>query len=82
MTQLKIIHFTFIIIKQIIKDKNGNLLGIFGAEKSITEIECYYWIYKAKNSLAINILLQKQHDAVKNELNFMTQILESHYNNK
>jgi hypothetical protein len=57
-------------------------IGIFGAEKSITEIECYYWIYKAKNSLAINILLQKQHDAVKNELNFMTQILESHYNNK
>jgi len=57
-------------------------IGIFGAEKSITEIECYYWIYKAKNSSAINILLQKQHDAVKNELNFMTQILESHYNNK
>ena len=42
--------FTFILIKQIIKDKNGNVLSIFSAEKNLTEIECYYWIYKAKNS--------------------------------
>lgn len=72
--------FTFILIKQIIKDKNGNLLGIFNGEKNLTEIECYYWIYKAKNSTAIDILLKKQQDAVNNELILMTQILDSHYN--
>ena len=72
--------FTFILIKQIIKDKNGNLLGIFSGEKNLTEIECHYWIYKAKNSTAIDILLKKQQDAVNNELILMTQILDSHYN--
>jgi hypothetical protein len=72
--------FTFILIKQIIKDKNGNVLGIFGGEKNLTEIECRYWIYKAKNSAAIDILLKKQQDAVNNELILMTQILDSHYN--
>jgi hypothetical protein len=72
--------FTFILIKQIIKDKNGNVLGIFSGEKNLTEIECHYWIYKAKNSTAIDILLKKQQDAVKNELNLMTQLLDSHYN--
>lgn len=72
--------FTFILIKQIIKDKNGNLLGIFNGERNLTEIECYYWIYKAKNSTAIDILLKKQQDAVNNELILMTQILDSHYN--
>ena len=72
--------FTFILIKQIIKDKNGNVLGIFGGEKNLTEIECYYWIYKAKNSAAIDILVKKQQDAVNNELILMTQILDSHYN--
>ena len=72
--------FTFILIKQIIKDKNGNILGIFGGEKNVTEIECYYWIYKAKNSSATDILLKKQQDAVNNELILMTQILDSHYN--
>lgn len=72
--------FTFILIKQIIKDKNGNLLSIFSGEKNLTEIECYYWIYKAKNSTAIDILVKKQQDAVNNELIFMTQILDSHYN--
>ena len=72
--------FTFILIKQIIKDKNGNILSIFGGEKNVTEIECYYWIYKAKNSSAVDILLKKQQDSVNNELNLMTQILDSHYN--
>jgi hypothetical protein len=72
--------FTFILIKQIMKDKNGNILGIFNGEKNLTEIECCYWIYKAKNSSAMDILLKKQQDAVNNELNLMTQILESHYN--
>lgn len=72
--------FTFILIKQIIKDKNGNLLGIFNGEKKLTEIECHYWIYKAKNSTAIDILIKKQQDAVNNELMLMTQILDSHYN--
>jgi hypothetical protein len=72
--------FTFILIKQIIKDKNGNVLSIFSGEKNLTEIECYYWIYKAKNSTAIDILVKKQQDAVNNELILMTQILESHYN--
>lgn len=72
--------FTFILIKQIIKDKNGNILSIFNGERSLTEIECYYWIYKAKNSTAIDILVKKQQDAVNNELNLMTQILDSHYN--
>ena len=72
--------FTFILIKQIIKDKNGNVLGIFSGEKNLTEIECRYWIYKAKNSTAVDILLKKQQDAVNNELNLMTQILDSHYN--
>jgi hypothetical protein len=72
--------FTFILIKQIIKDKNGNVLGIFNGEKNLREIECRYWIYKAKNSSAVDILLKKQQDAVNNELNLMTQILDSHYN--
>jgi hypothetical protein len=72
--------FTFILIKQFIKDKNGNVFGIFNGEKNLTEIECYYWIYKAKNSSAIDILLKKQQDAVNNELILMTQILDSHYN--
>lgn len=72
--------FTFILIKQIIKDKNGNILSIFNGERSLTEIECYYWIYKAKNSTAIDILVKKQQEAVNNELNLMTQILDSHYN--
>jgi predicted nucleic-acid-binding Zn-ribbon protein len=72
--------FTFILIKQIIKEKNGNLLNILNGEKNLTEIECHYWIYKAKNSTAIDILLKKQQDAVNNELNLMTQILDSHYN--
>jgi hypothetical protein len=72
--------FTFILIKQIVKDKNGNVLSIFSGEKNLTEIECYYWIYKAKNSAAIDILLKKQQDAVENELNLMTEILDSHYN--
>lgn len=72
--------FTFILIKQIIKDKNGNVLSIFSGEKNLTEIECYYWIYKAKNSTAIDILVKKQQDAVNNELILMTQILDSHYN--
>ena len=47
----------FKLIKQIIKDKNGNILGIFNGEKNLTEIQCHYWIYKAKNSTAIDILL-------------------------
>lgn len=72
--------FTFILIKQIVKDKNGNVLSIFNGEKNLTEIECYYWIYKAKNSTAIDILVKKQQDAVNNELILMTQILDSHYN--
>jgi hypothetical protein len=72
--------FTFILIKQNIKDKNGNILGIFSAEKKLREIECHYWIYKAKNSSAIDILLKKQQDAVNNEISLMTQILDSHYN--
>jgi len=72
--------FTFILIKQIIKDKNGNLLGIFSGDKNSTEIECHYWIYTAKNSSAIDILLKKQQDAVNNELILMTQILDLHYN--
>lgn len=72
--------FTFILIKQIIKAKNGNVLGIFNGEKKLTEIECHYWIYKAKNSNAVDILLKKQQDAVKNELTLMAQILDSHYN--
>jgi len=72
--------FTFILIKQIIKDKNGNVLSIFSGEKNLTEITCYYWIYKAKNSTAIDILVKKQQDAVNNELILMTQILDSHYN--
>ncbi len=72
--------FTFILIKQIIKDKNGNGLGIFSGEKNLTDIECHYWIYKAKNSSAIDILLKKQQEAVNNELILMTQILDSHYN--
>ena len=72
--------FTFILIKQIIKDKNGNLFNILNGEKNLTEIECHYWIYKAKNSTAIDILLKKQQEAVNNELNLMTQILDSHYN--
>ena len=72
--------FTFILIKQTIKDKNGNVLSIFNGEKNLTEIECYYWIYKAKNSTAIDILVKKQQDAVNNELILMTQILDSHYN--
>ena len=72
--------FTFILIKQIIKDKNGNVLSIFSGEKNLTEITCYYWIYKAKNSTAIDILVKKQQDAVNNELMVMTQILDSHYN--
>jgi hypothetical protein len=72
--------FTFILIKQIIKDKNGNILGIFSGEKNLTEFECHYWIYKAKNSAAIDILLKKQQDAVNNELILMTQILDLHYN--
>ena len=72
--------FTFILIKQIINDKNGNVLSIFTGEKNLTEINCYYWIYKAKNSTAIDILVKKQQDAVNNELILMTQILDSHYN--
>jgi hypothetical protein len=72
--------FTFILIKQIIKNKNGNVLGIFSGENNLTEFECHYWIYKAKNSSAIDILLKKQQDAVNNELILMNQILETHYN--
>ena len=72
--------FTFILIKQMIKDKNGNLLGIFNGEKNISEIECHYWIYKAKNSSAVDVLLQKQQEAVNNEFMLMSQILDSHYN--
>jgi hypothetical protein len=72
--------FTFILIKQITKEKNGNLFNILNGEKNLTEIECHYWIYKAKNSTAIDLLLKKQQEAVNNELNLMTQILDSHYN--
>ena len=72
--------FTFILIKQIIKDKDGNIFSIFNGKKHLLEIECYYWIYKAKNSTAIDILVKKQQDAVNNELILMTQILDSHYN--
>ena len=72
--------FTFILIKQKIKDKNGNVLSIFSGRKNLTEIECHYWIYKAKNSSAIDILIKKQQDAVNNELILMKQILDSHYN--
>lgn len=72
--------FTFILIKQMIKDKNGNLLGIFNGEKNLTEIECHYWIYKAKNQSAVDVLLKKQQEAVNNEFMLMSQILDSHYN--
>ncbi len=72
--------FTFILIKQIIKEKSGNMLGIFSGEKNLTEVECHYWIYKAKNSAAVDILAKKQQDAVNNELKVMMQIIDSHYN--
>jgi hypothetical protein len=70
--------FTFILIK----DKDGNIFSIFNGKKHLLEIECYYWIYKAKNSAAIDILLKKQQDAVDNELISMTQMLDLHYNQK
>ncbi len=72
--------FTFILIKKLVKDKNGNAFGIFSGEKNLTEIECNYWIYKAKNSSAIELLLKKQQDAVDNELKLMTEIIDAHYN--
>ncbi len=75
-------YFIFIIIKHIVKDKNGKMLSIFGGEKHDTNIDCYYWIYKTKNQLAIDICKKKIKDAVENEINFMDNILKSHYDNK
>lgn len=74
--------FTFILIKQNIKDKNGKLLGVFGGEMNLMEIECNYWIYRAKNSAGVDILIKTQQLAVNNELNLMKQIINSHYENK
>ncbi len=73
-------YFIFIILKHIVKDKNGNILSIFSGEKSDTSIDCYYWIYKTRNQVAIDICKRKIKEAVENELKFMSQILQSHYN--
>lgn len=75
-------YFIFIIIKHIVKDKNGKLLSIFGGNKHDTNIDCYYWIYKTKNQAAIDICKKQIKEAVDNELNFMNNILKSHYENK
>jgi hypothetical protein len=74
--------FIFVIIKYIVQTKDGNFLSIFNCEKHNRNIDCYYWIYKTKNQLAIDVCKKKIKEAVENELNFMSNILQIHYNNK
>lgn len=74
--------FIFIIMKHVVKDKNGNMLSILNGEKYNSSIDCYYWIYKTKNQSAIDVCKKKIKEAVDNEINFMSHILKLHYETK